>query len=269
MVAAGNYPDQPAHAVDEPDVAGLVTEDDTPFDSIFSEKQIRLLTGPLYSSWSGPPPSEDQESRRFAVLANVGLFSSPDEPPVVPDVMLSLDVSIPEDLQQKRNRSYFVWRFGKPPEVVVEIVSNREGEELGEKLRRYRRMRVSYYVVYDPLHELGEPSLRTFELRGDLYTPIDRPWFESVGLGLIEWDGVFESTGGRWLRWCTRDGRVVPTGAERAQTAEARAETAETRAETAETRAETAETRAETAETRAQRLAARLRELGVDPNGDG
>ena len=54
---------------------------------------------------------------------------------MVPDVMLSLDVSIADDLQEKKNRSYFVWRFGKPPEVVIEIVSNREGEELGEKLR--------------------------------------------------------------------------------------------------------------------------------------
>lgn len=240
MSAAANAPTRPAYA-EEPDVSALVTEDDAPVDNIFSEKQERLLTEPLYSSWSGPPPGESPESRRFAVLANVGLFSSPDEPPVVPDVMLSLDVAIPEDLRQKKNRSYFVWRFGKPPEVVVEIVSNRKGEELGERFRRYRQMRVSYYVVYDPLHELSEPSLRTFEMRGDLYVSIDRPWFESVGLGLVEWDGSFEGTRGRWLRWCTRDGRVVPTGAERAKTAEARAE----------------------------QLAARLRALGVDPNDEG
>jgi Uma2 family endonuclease len=242
-----------AYGVEEPDVSGLVTEDDTPVDNILSEKQQRLLTEPLYSSWPGPPPDEGRENRRFAVLANVGLFPSPDEPPIVPDAMLSLDVALPEDFQEKKNRSYFVWRFGKPPEVVIEVVSNREGEELGEKLRRYRRMRVSYYVVYDPLHELGEPSLRVFEMRGDLYVSIERAWFESVGLGLVEWDGTFEGTAGRWLRWCTRDGCVVPTGAERAETAEARAETAEARAETAEARA--------------QRLAARLRELGIDPDG--
>jgi hypothetical protein len=138
--------------------------------------------------------------------------------------------------------------------VVIEIVSNREGEELGEKLRRYRRMRVSYYVVYDPLLELGEVSLRIYELRGDLYVAIDRPWFESVGLGLVEWDGVFEGKGGSWLRWCGRDGRVVPTGAERAESEKARAESAEARAESAEARA--------------SMLEARLRALGVDPNGE-
>ena len=227
--------------VEEPDVSGLVTEDDAPVDNILSEKQARLLTEPLYSSWSGPPPADDGERRRFAALANVGLFNSPAEPPLVPDVMLSLDVAISQDLTQKKNRSYFVWQFGKPPEVVVEIVSNKEGGELGERYRRYRRMRVAYYVVYDPLHELGEPLMRSFEMRGDLYVPVDRPWFESVGLGLVEWEGTFEGVSARWLRWCTRDGRVVPTGVERAGTAEARAE----------------------------RLATRLRELGIDPNADG
>lgn len=274
---------RPTYAVEDPDaswvapdISRLVTEDDTPVDNILSEKQERLLTEPLYSSWSGPPPGEDGEPRRFAALANVGLFSSPGERPLVPDMMLSVDVAIADDLSDKLNRSYFIWQFGKPPEVVVEIVSNREGGELGERFGRYRRMRVSYYVVYDPLHALGEPVLRGFELRGDLYVPVERPWFETIGLGLIEWDGVFEGLQGRWLRWCTLDGHVVPTGAERAATAEARAETAEARAETADVRAETAEARAGTAEARAgtaearaARLAARLREMGIDPNGDG
>ncbi|AUX42562.1 hypothetical protein SOCE26_039950 [Sorangium cellulosum] len=245
MAPATNAPAQTAYDVDDPDVSGLVTEDDTPVDSILSEKQQRLLTEPLYSSWSGPPPEEGQSSRPFAALANVGLFMSPTEPPIVPDVMLSLDVTLPEDFSEKKNRSYFMWRFGKGPEVVIEIVSNREGGELDEKLRRYRRLHVPYYVVYDPLRELGGPTLRTFEARGDLYVPVERPWFESVGLGLVEWEGSFEGTSGAWLRWCTRDGRVVPTGAERAATAE---------------------TRAATAETRAERLAARLRAMGIDPD---
>ena len=242
-------------AVDEPDVSGLVTEDDEPVESILSEKQARLLTEPLYSSWSGPPPAEDGERRRFAALANVGLFNSPAEPPLVPDVMLSLDVKIPEDQSQKKNRSYFLWRYGKPPEVVIEIVSNRRGGELGERRRRYRRMRVDHYVVYDPQKELGETTLRAFELRAGMYAVLERPWFEGPALGLVEWEGTFEGMPGRWLRWCTRDGQLVPTGAERAEQEKARADSAETRADSAETRA--------------CRLAARLRELGVDPDSDG
>jgi hypothetical protein len=246
MVAIMDVLMEPARAVDEPDESGLVTEDGEPVDSILCEKQQRLLTEPLYSSWAGPPPAgkggeggEGGEPRRFAALANVGLFSAIEEPPVVPDVMLSLDVTIPEDLEFKKNRSYFLWRYGKPPEVVIEIVSNREGDELGNRFQRYRQIRVAYYIVYDPLEQLGGPSIRTYELRGDLYVSVERPWFEGVGLGLVEWDGVFEGISRPWLRWCTREGVVVPTGAERARSAEALA----------------------------AHLAAQLRALGIDPNG--
>jgi Uma2 family endonuclease len=248
MVAIASIPEKIEYEVEDPDVSGLVTEDDAPMDNIFSEKQQRLLTEPLYSSWMGPPALEDGKPRRFAALANVGLFPSPDEPPSVPDMMLSLDVTLPADFSEKKNRSYFVWRFAKAPELVIELVSNREGDELGARFRRYRKMRISYYVVYDPLHELGETSLRTFELRGDLYVAIERPWFESVGLGLVEWDGVFEGMQARWLRWRTSDGTLVPTGAERAEAEKARAEAEKARAE---------------------RLLAKLRAAGIDPNGDG
>ena len=37
-----------------PDTSHLITEDDTPVDNFLSEKNQRLLTEPLYSSWAGP-----------------------------------------------------------------------------------------------------------------------------------------------------------------------------------------------------------------------
>lgn len=217
-------PALPPVVVQAPDVSALTTEDDAPVDNRYSEKLQRLLTEPLYSSWSGPPPTEDGP-RSFLAAANIGLFATTAETPLVPDVLLSLDVPVPADLSRKEDRSYFMWLIGKPPEVVIEIVSNREGEELGRKLRRYRRMRVSYYVVYDPLALLGSPAVRTFELRGDIYAARDRPMFETVGLGLVEWDGTFERQTERWLRWCTLDGTPVPTGAERAERLAARLRT--------------------------------------------
>jgi hypothetical protein len=39
-------------------VAELITEDDTPVDNLFSEKQQRLLAGTLYTGWT-PPPNEE------------------------------------------------------------------------------------------------------------------------------------------------------------------------------------------------------------------
>ena len=226
--------------VDAPDETLLVTEDDTPLDGILTEKQERILSEPLYSSWTGPPPGEDGAPRSFAVLANVGVFTTPEEEPAVPDLMLSLDVAVPQELGEKKNRSYFVWRYGKPPDVVIEIASNKKGGELGKRQARYAKMRVEHYVVYDPLRVLGDATLRSFTLREGVYVESVRPWFESVGLGLVEWEGTFEGVRRRWLRWCTREGKVVPAGAERAETERARAE----------------------------RLAARLRAMGVDPDAD-
>jgi hypothetical protein len=129
-----------------------------------------------------------------------------------------------------------VWEFGKSPDVVVEIVSNREGNELGSKLADYARLGVAYYVVFDPLQQLGDELLRVFGLREGQYVPLAEPWLEQVGLGLTLWDGEFEGVRATWLRWCDREGNLLPTGAERAAQAEAKA----------------------------ARLAARLRELGVD-----
>jgi len=237
MTAVAQVLPPPSREADELNESALVIEDDTPVDSILTEKQERLLTEPLYSSWSGPPSAEGEAPRPFAALANVGLFSTPSEQPTVPDVMLSLDVTIPEDQSQKKNRSYFMWRYGKPPNVVIELVSNTEGGELDQRFRRYLWLRVDFYVVYDPLQKLSETTLQAFEQRGGMYVVLDRPWFESVGLGLVEWEGTFEGMPGRWLRWHTRDGQLVPTGAERAAVEKARADHEKARAETAEARA--------------------------------
>ena len=114
-------------------------------DNIFSEKQQRLLTETLYASWTGPGPN-----RPFVAMSNVGLFFHVRKPPLVPDALLSLDVELPSEIHLKQNRSYFVWEYGKPPDVVIEVVSNREGGEGTTKLTRYASIGVRYYVIYDP-----------------------------------------------------------------------------------------------------------------------
>src|SRR5437870_10365580 len=149
----------PASPEMRPCVDHIVTEDDTPVDNFFSEKQQRLLTEPLYSTWTGPG-----KGRSFLAAANVGLFFAAKQPPLVPDVLLSLDVAVAEDWYLKSNRSYFVWVFGKMPEAVVEIVSNLEGGEADTKLQDYARIGVPYYVLYDPLELLKGGVLRLFAL---------------------------------------------------------------------------------------------------------
>ncbi|PIG94008.1 Uma2 family endonuclease [Gloeocapsopsis sp. IPPAS B-1203] len=230
-------PEEQAEWIEEPDISHLVTEDDTPVDNLLAEKQQRLLTSCLYSSWKPGVP--------FLATANVGLFYTVNQPAIVPDVLLSLDVEVPQDWQQKKNRSYFTWIIGKPPEVVIEIVSNNVGNELGSKMKDYARIGVAYYVVYDPLPQLGDRLLRVHELRGTSYTPLETTWMEPVGLGLTLWDGIFEGKQDTWLRWCDRDDSLIATGDERAETERQRAETERQRAE---------------------RLAEILRSQGIEPN---
>lgn len=234
----------PEEIVTELDINHLVIEDDTPVDNFQSEKQQRLLVEPLYSSWS---PGDS-----FIAAANVGLFYALKQDPIVPDAFLSLNVQMPSDWSQKQNRSYFVWEFGKLPEVCIEIVSNRKGNELDLKKDDYARIGVAYYVVFDPLKQIQKEDemngsiLKAWELTGKKYVECSAPlWLESVGLGLTVWEGTFEDQPGLWLRWCDSEGRVIPTGAERAE---------------AERQGREAERQ------RADRLAERLRTMGIDPD---
>ncbi|KAM3091302.1 Uma2 family endonuclease [Phormidesmis sp. 146-35] len=221
--------------VTELDISHLVTEDGTPVDNFQSEKQQRLLVEPLYSSWSPGLP--------FIAAANVGLFYALKQDPIVPDMMLSLGLEMPTDWSQKQSRSYFVWEFGKAPEVCIEIVSNREGDELtlsrksqqkgkiATKKEIYARIGVPYYAVFDSLQQLQKSDemngtlLRVWALVEGQYEELPSPdWLRTVGLGLTLWEGAFEGVTGTWLRWCDRNGQIIPTGAEGRELERQRAE---------------------------------------------
>jgi hypothetical protein len=260
---------------DAPDIRNLITEDETPVDNLPSEKQYRLLTEPLYSSWVGPG-----EGRSFLVAANVGVFYMVRAQPVVPDVFLSLDVEVADDWWEKEHRSYFLWEFGKPPDLAIEIVSNKEGKENDEKKQKYARMRVKYYVIYDPTHQILPDVLTIYHLRDFEYEKQESTRFPSLNLGLTLWEGSFEGKQETWLRWTDEAGQIIPTGKERAAQERQRAEQEQQRAEQERQRAEQERQRAEQERQRAdaaevllkeerervERLAEALRRLGHDPN---
>jgi len=263
-------PTKPPPAEYLPDYEQFVTEDDAPVDNFFSEKQQRLLTEPLYSARTA-----ERLGRPLLAAANVGVFYGEGQPAIVPDALVSLDVELAADLWPKPNRSYFIWRFGKPPDAVVEIVSNREGGELARKRERYAQLGVAYYVVFDPQRVLGEEVLRCYELRGRTYAPCAGGWLGDIGLGVRLWEGDYEGVRAVWLRWCDQEGNVIPTGAELAEAERQRAEEEQRRAEAERQRAEEEQRRAEEARqqaaaerARAERLAARLRALGIDPDAE-
>ena len=206
----------------------IVTEDDEPVDNLFSEKQQRLLARSLYSSWNPLNPEKSKKPRKFLAAANVGVFFSRHEQPLVPDFFLSLDVEPHADWYTKEHRSYFVWEFGKVPELALEIVSNRKGGEINGKVKNYARMGVMYYVVFDPQHHLSENVLTVYELGfGKRLRPREDAQLPELELSLQLWDGSFEGKEGQWLRWYDAKGRLIQTGEERASQAEKRATKAE------------------------------------------
>jgi hypothetical protein len=203
----------------EPDIDydALVTEDHKPVDGIFLEKQYRLLTRPLYASWPGPAPG-----RSFLALVNVGWFYQRKTPAVVPDCLLSLDVTCPENLHVKQGHSYYQWDMGKQPDALVEIVSDRVGGEESYKKDLYARLGVAHYAVFDPKHLLSTDTLRCYELVVGNYQLGDPGPWPNIGLGLRLWQGKFEGAEDTWLRWCDANDAIILTGEERARQAEER-----------------------------------------------
>ena len=225
---------------DYPNVDHLITEDDTPLDNLFVAKQQRLLVEAIYGS-------QLFGERSFIADSNVGVFSSIHKGAIVPDVFLSLDVHLPPNYRDKRYRSYYIWEYGKAPDVAIEIISDLRGEELGAKMAEYARMGVHYYVIFDPARHLKASPLRFFGLNLAAYEERAAGWFADIGIGLTLWEGTYEGANDTWLRWCDQDRLVIPTGAERAEQERQRAEQERQRAE---------------------RLLAQLRALGVEPEAD-
>ncbi len=252
---------KPKEEVIRLDVSHLVTEDDTPVDNPFCEKQMRLLTHPLYASWKPGKP--------FVVMSNVGLYFALNSPPLVPDTLVSIDVEPPADLKPKEHRAYFTWLYGKAPDIVIEIVSNREGGELDRKKRGYAFHGVPYYVVFDPELMIQKKMLRCFKLRRagtkTTYAEMSAQVFPGTGLGLVEWDGEFENQNDHWIRWVDDAGVLVPTGEEQAIESNLKAESASRRAENETRRAENETRRADEEARRSRLLAMKLQALGIDP----
>lgn len=257
-----------------PDISDIVIDDGKPVDNIYSERQMRLLVDSLYASWEMPGPEP------FAALANVGLFISHKQPPVVPDVMVSLKVKVGgKDPKKKENLTYFVWIVGKLPEAVMEVVSNDEGGELDEKKIKYETMGVPYYIVWDPEQFLSEQKLHCFSWNQGKYHDTE-PWFPLLQLGLTVWKGPYQGLDENWLRWQDPHGRILFSAEEKALAERTRANQESQRAEQERQRANQEHQRAEQESQlanqerqradqerqRADALAAKLRALGVDPD---
>ena len=186
-----------------------------------------------------------------------------------PDWFLVLGVSRARR-QQDLRLSYVFWQEVIAPFLVVELLSpGTEAEDLGQTLREINQpptkwqvyeqlLRIPYYVVFDRY----ENQFRAFRLTATCYEALSLPdqrlWFEEIQLGLGVWQGSYRETEGAWLRWYDRSGDWLPLLNEQVQQERLRADEERQRADEERLRADEERLRAD-------RLAARLRELGIDP----
>ncbi|MFN6572270.1 Uma2 family endonuclease [Dendronalium sp. ChiSLP03b] len=149
--------------------------------------------------------------------------------------------------QRDLRLSYVIWQEGVAPFVVVELLSpGTEKEDLGQTIREinqpptkwevYERiLRVPYYIVFDRYTD----KLQAFQLVADRYSDFNlntsRVWMPSLKLGLGLWQGCYQGIERLWLRWYDANGNWLPTLVEQESQ-------------------------------RAEKLAAKLQELGFDPN---
>ena len=147
---------------------------------------------------------------------------------------------------------------------MVELLSpGTEREDLGQtvpsadepptKWQVYEQiLRVPYYVVFSRYTN----EMQAFQLMGASYKPIELtakslPIAElQLSLGL--WQGSYRGVERLWLRWFTQQGELIPLDSEELESAQQEVATAKQEAAAATQRAE--------------QLAAKLRELGIDPD---
>jgi Uma2 family endonuclease len=186
-----------------------------------------------------------------------------------PDWFLVLGVSASQS-QQDLRLSYVMWQEGVAPFLAVELLSpGTEAEDLGQTLRVIGKpptkwqvyeqvLRVPYYVVFDRYTN----QFRVFCLQGARYAEATVTgqgfWFPELDLGLGVWQGIYAEVEGLWLRWYDSAGNWVPTTNDRLFQERQRADRESNRANQEQQRADREQQRAEM-------LAAKLRELGIDP----
>jgi Uma2 family endonuclease len=173
-------------------------------------------------------------------------------------------------------QGWVVWEEnGRYPDVIVELMSPSTAtiDKTLKKDLYEQTFHTSDYFIYDPF---DANSLQGWHLDDNQkYQPLttnERGWLwcRKLGFWLGTWEGTIDRETAVWLRFYDVAGNVVllpeEAAAAQAEIAATQAEMATAQAEIATAQAEIATAQAEIATARAARLAARLRELGENPD---
>jgi len=161
----------------------LPDSDDTPVDNEDQNFLPNFLLFLLENLWS------DRDDWYFAV--DMGVYHTTGlnpRIPVVPDGFLSLGVERRKG--GKSRGSYITWEEQDiVPILVLEVVSQTYGKEYDQKLEIYRRLGVTYYVIYNPHFYQRDKHLplevyKLIEGNYQLQSGEEPFWLPEIGLGI-------------------------------------------------------------------------------------
>jgi Uma2 family endonuclease len=184
---------------------------------------------------------------QYAIGQDSGIYWRSIEPPErgceAPDWFYVPNVS--PLFEGERRRSYVMWKEVIAPLLAIEFVSGNGAEErdrtspllsddakAGKFWVYEQAIRIPFYAIY----EVEKAAVEVYQLIGNHYQlcqPNDRGHYPipELGVELGIWQGEYMNQTFPWLRWWDSAGKLLLTGEERAD-----------------------------------RLAAKLRELGIDPD---
>ena len=174
-----------------------------------------------------------------------------------------------KDTTLRDRRSWVVWKEGRAPNVVIELLSpSTEYNDRGHKMKVYAQiMGVPDYFLFDPV----DGRLEGYRLDPQRRMYVVIPYNDEEQVYCAELDLYL---GTRWivegeeekpiLRWITPDGTWLPSPLEKIAATDARADEATRRATQEAARADAQAARADAAEARLQALLARLAAAGLD-----
>jgi Uma2 family endonuclease len=221
----------------------LPNSDDTPVDNELQELIPGLLKSILRMLWKG------RMDWFFGI--DMGIYTHPEQPPIVPDGFLSLNVE--RSFDENLRLSYLLWEEEILPIFVLEVVSAKPGGEYTTKLDKYAELGVLYYVIYNPKRR-RKAKLEIHKLiQGNYELQSNNPlWMPEIGLGIGSERAEYDDLTREWLYWYDENDNRYPTPYEQI--------------ELERQRANDADRLIEQERQRADRLAAKLRDLGIDPD---
>lgn len=195
-----------------PSALELPDSDDTPVDNELQILIPTVLRAILSLIWL--------KRQDWFLGVNMGVYYEPGEPAIVPDGFLSLGV-VRRKSEQGR-LSYVLWEENNiVPQLALEVVSKTPGGEYDEKLQKYARIGVLYYVIYNPNYWARDKHdpFEVYRLVAGKYLRQsgDPVWMPELDLGIGRSPGISEGWEREWLYWYDRNENRFPTPEERAE----------------------------------------------------